>query len=136
MARTPYAVTYVSAQPATLTDATHPSGEAITSADVTDGIYDFSLYDAVTAQITVFSVSGSSPVLDVTMQSSNDKLNWVTVIAFAQFGAAGTKQVHVPTDASIGSAPKTFGKWVRFIATVGGTGTPTLISTLTFHPKG
>lgn len=136
MPRTNYPTVFVSATPAELTDVSHPSGEVIASAAVPDGVYDMGVYEGFVVQITVWSVSGTSPTLDVVIQESNDGVNWMTLFSFTQFTAAGNKKFTIPHDATLGSAPILTAKFVRFTATVGGSATPTCITTVSFNPRG
>jgi len=131
--RTSYPVIYVSDQPETVNSTTHG-----TQAIIGEDTYDMALYDAFTAVCTVHPTpTGTSPTLDIAIQTGNDGTNWGALTSIAQFTtAAATNYIQVPVDASVGSAPKTFGKYIRFMATVGGTSTPTYSITLSFHPKG
>lgn len=64
--------------------------------------------------------AGSSPTLDVAVQTSPDNATWTTIASFAQQTAAG-------------STHKTFGpldRFVRVTETIGGTGGPSFVRTI------
>jgi hypothetical protein len=75
--------------------------------------------------VTVGTISGSSPTLDITIQHSSDGTNWVNLIAFTQLvsGSASTtthRFAAAATDYLIPLLP-----YVRASYTIGGTGGPT-----------
>lgn len=66
------------------------------------------------------SPAGTNPTLDVAVQTSPDNSTWTTVASFAQQTAAGsTHKVFGPLD-----------RWVRVSETIGGTGGPSFVRTI------
>lgn len=59
--------------------------------------------------------TGTNPTLDVTIQTSKDKVTWRTLITFTQATAAGTERK------SAGG----FDRFVKAVLTIGGTASPT-----------
>lgn len=79
----------------------------------------FEVSDLAEAQllINVTAVSGTSPTLDVVVQTNHDNgSTWWTHTTVAQITAAGQTRV----------ALTNFGKYVRLSPTVGGSATPTV----------
>ncbi len=78
--------------------------------------------------VSVTTITGSSPTLDITLQHSSDGTNWVTLRAFSQLvGGSANSTAHLfaaaATDYLIPLLP-----YVRASYTIGGTGTPTFNS--------
>ena len=81
--------------------------------------------------LSVSAVSGTTPTLDLTIQTSHDNTNWVTVFTFTQVTSATTLYA-VPTTFNT-----PFLKYARAVGTVAGT-TPSFAITscaLFFQPK-
>jgi hypothetical protein len=65
--------------------------------------------------------AGTNPTLDVAVQTSPDNVTWTAVASFAQQTAAGTThKLFGPLD-----------RWVRVSETIGGTGGPSFVRTIT-----
>lgn len=61
--------------------------------------------------LTISAASGTTPTLDVTIQTSKDGTTWRTVAAFAQKTAAGTERKSFPA----------LDRFIRASAVIGGT---------------
>jgi len=71
--------------------------------------------------LVISAATGTSPTLDVAVQSSPDNSTWTTVASFAQqTGAATVHKLFGPID-----------RFVRVTETIGGTGSPTFTRTIT-----
>lgn len=71
----------------------------------------------VLVMVHVTAVSGTSPTLNVTLEQSNDGSSWTAVP-----GSAAPQMIAV---GSVMSNAAVTGQFVRVVATVGGTATPT-----------
>ncbi len=139
MAREIKAVRAVSIQPATQTDTTHPAAYAAVADGSGDTVHDVGDASELTATITVHTEpTGTSPTLDVKLQESNDEDNWVDLdgAAISQLtggSQASTVSIKVPGPAVTDA--KTFARYVRIMAAVGGSDTPTYSATYYLYPK-
>jgi len=66
------------------------------------------------------AVSGTSPTLDAVIWSSADGTVWISHTAFTQVTAAATELKSITS----------FGRYIRCVATIGGSSTPTVTFTL------
>lgn len=124
-----------SESPTTQTDATHGSYTVVNDASSVN-IHDVGDANQLTLTVTVHqSPSGTSPTLDAKLQESNDKTNWADVAgaAITQMTALGTNTAKVPGSAATDAV--TFARYVRIVALVGGTSTPTFTATYYLYPK-
>jgi len=70
--------------------------------------------------LSATAVSGTSPTLDVQLQSSADGSVWINHTAFTQVTAAATELKSLAN----------FGNFIRAVCTIGGSATPTVTFTL------
>tara|TARA_R110000764_G_scaffold100369_1_gene185344 strand:- start:197 stop:532 length:336 start_codon:yes stop_codon:yes gene_type:complete len=75
---------------------------------------DIDMYMSCTA------VSGTSPTLDAVVYSSADGTVWIAHTTFTQITAASTELKYL----------NKFGRYIRVVATIGGSSTPTVTFTL------
>jgi hypothetical protein len=85
-------------------------------------------YNCWVGFVSVGTITGTTPTLDITIQHSSDGTNWVSLIAFAQLvsGSASTtthKFAAAATDYLIPLLP-----YCRISYTIGGSATPTFNS--------
>lgn len=73
------------------------------------------------------TASGSSPTLDVQIQHSIDNTNWISLYTFTQVTASNAVLYAVPTTFNTPVLP-----YVRFYATVGGSGGPSFASVVCY----
>lgn len=83
--------------------------------------YEVARYTEAVLYVDVTAVSGTSPTLDVKVQSSPDDSIWADVASgsITQFTAAATRLVAVSN----------IGRYVRAYYTIGGSATPTVTTT-------
>lgn len=98
----------------TLTTAAVAS--AARTATATGTAFDTDNLDSITGTLTVTVVSGTTPTLDVTLETTGDGTNYYTVGAFVQKTAAAT------ADAKVFGPLGALSRWKW---TIGGTATPT-----------
>ncbi len=135
MARDILAPILSSDAPATQTDATHGSYTVVNDAGGVN-IRDVGNASQLTLTVTVHQApSGTSPTLDAKLQESNDQSNWSDIAgaAITQMTAVGTNTAKVPGSAATDAV--TFARYVRIVALVGGSSTPTFTVTYYLYPK-
>lgn len=75
--------------------------------------------------VSLTTVTGTNPTLDITIQHSSDAANWVTLIAFAQLvGASASTTTHKFAAAATDYLNPLLA-YARLSYTIGGTDTPT-----------
>jgi len=90
---------------------------ALTATATTD-YYEVGSYSTLRLTCAVTAATGTTPTLDLTVQTSPDATNWYTAGTFAQKTTAATERKIFPVD-----------RYVRIVQTVGGT-TPSFTFTL------
>lgn len=76
---------------------------------------------ALRLDLAVTAAAGSSPTLDVAVQTSPDQVTWTAIASFTQAtGVSSTHKMFSPCD-----------RFVRVVETIGGTGGPTFTRTIT-----
>ena len=86
-------------------------------------VMDVGAFIELIAFLNVTSHSGTNPTLDVTLQCSPDKLEWINI------GDAFT-QVDTTDSLTLKKITANFGKYVRFRIDIGGTSSPTYVFSL------
>jgi len=125
--------------------STSATVNANTSTTVTGPGWNSGTFDGCVATVTTGTPTGTTPTLDVTLQSSTDGLNWFDRIHFNQITttAATQKQFAGIVSGTTGITPTNFGTalgvgtilngpigaWLRFQLVVGGSASPTFPTT-------
>lgn len=131
----------VSAAPATQDDTTHPVAYAVVADASGVEIHDVGDASEMTLTVTVHQApDGTSPTLDAKLQESNEKVGWADVAgaSITQFSGTaadqpGTETAKVPGPAVTDA--RTFARYVRVMAKVGGSSTPTYTVTYYLYAK-
>jgi hypothetical protein len=93
---------------------------AALGATTTGNKIDVGAFTGMDIYMSCTAVSGTSPTLDAVIWSSADGTVWISHTAFTQITAAATELKSLTA----------FGRYIRVIATIGGTATPTVTFTL------
>lgn len=75
--------------------------------------------------ISVTTITGTAPTLDVTLQHSGDGTNWVTLLAFTQLGSGSANSTAHLFAAAATDYLKPILPYVRASYVVGGSASPT-----------
>lgn len=87
----------------------------VLSATATGAAVEFGDRNSLRLDLVISAATGTSPTLDVAVQTSPDGTTWTAVAAFAQqTGAATVRKLFAPLD-----------RFVRVVETLGGTASPT-----------
>jgi len=96
------------------------TNSAALGATTTGNKIDVGDFRAIDMYMSCTAVSGTNPTLDAVVSSSADGTVWITHTTFTQITAAATELKFL----------EKFGRYIRVVATIGGTNTPTVTFTL------
>lgn len=134
MSRTPITPIEITTAPQTM-DSTFPGTAYANVGAAGYTVIDAGAWEEFVAFVTLHQApTGVIPTLDVRIEHSADGVNgWVTLADFAQLTiSAVTIGLSIPGPGT--SDPKTFARYIRFMAKVGGT-TPVYTATIRLSPK-